>query len=122
MLLPVGLWKLRKNLCFQEAPWLDVRNLLLRIAAICCMPGSFSAQGEEGGFHGKIAEAERNCYKDNKDRWLSSVNDRWDLFMFKKALDWEDLSVPDTVKLELKNDAEPGNNAGRKWVNLLGHV
>jgi hypothetical protein len=50
---------------------------------------------------------------------MSQVKDGWDVFMFDKAHNWSDRSLPDEVK-KLSGDAKVDTaENGMTWVSLL---
>jgi hypothetical protein len=51
---------------------------------------------------------------------MNQVNDKWDYFMFKQAHNWEDLTIPEEVKMKLAGNHKTEDEAGgRSWVSLM---
>jgi hypothetical protein len=75
---------------------------------------------EEVGVFNTTDEVEGYCNKSPKDRWLSQVNSKWDLYMLQQAHNWEAQDLPEEVLLKLSNTPVAGDESSEKtWMSLI---
>jgi hypothetical protein len=101
----------RNGLCyFQGELWIDLRLLLLRIAAMLQTWVILCPQVKKKGVLMETAEAEKHCFRADVDYCMNQVKNEKDYFMFKQAFNQQDQPLPEEVTMKLsgylKHDAD----------------